>query len=108
VSTRDITLLSRQIASLFEAQVSALRIFRLLGTETENPTLQRTLTAVGDDLQAGTSISQALSKHPSIFSDFYVNMVRAGEEAGKLDQTFQFLADYLDRSYAILTKTETP
>ncbi len=105
VSTRDITLLSRQIASLFEAQVSALRIFRLLGTETENPTLQRTLTAVGDDLQAGTSISQALSKHPSIFSDFYVNMVRAGEEAGKLDQTFQFLADYLDRSYAILTKT---
>ena len=105
VSSREMVVLSRQIASLFEAQVSALRIFRLLSGESENQTLQKTLTSVGDDLQSGSSISKALEKHPAVFSEFYVNMVRAGEEAGKLDQTFQFLADYLDRSYAILSKT---
>ncbi len=105
VSGRDMVILSRQIATLFEAQVSALRVFRLLAAESTNPLLQRTLASIGDELQGGSSIAKALQKYPAVFSDFYVNMVRAGEEAGKLDQTFQFLADYLDRSYAIVSKT---
>jgi type IV pilus assembly protein PilC len=104
VSNRDLVILSRQIATLFEAQVSALRTFRLLGEQAEKPLIRRTLTEVSDDLQAGNAISKALAKHPKVFSEFYVNMVRAGEESGKLDQTFQFLADYLDRSYELLTK----
>jgi type IV pilus assembly protein PilC len=106
VSTREIVLLSRQISTLFEAQVSALRIFRLLASESDKPLLRRVLTEVADDLQAGTTISKALSKHPKVFTAFYVNMVRAGEEAGKLDETFIYLADYLDRSYEILTKAK--
>ncbi len=104
VSNSDIVLLSRQIATLFEAQVSALRIFRLLAAESEKPLLQRVLTEVADDLQAGTPISKALAKHPKVFSAFYVSMVRAGEESGKLDETFLYLADYLDRTYAIVSK----
>lgn len=104
VSTKDIVLLSRQISTLFAAQVSALRVFRLLASEAEKPLLQRTLTEVADDLQAGTSISKALAKHDKVFSAFYVNMVKAGEESGKLDDTFLYLADYLDRNYAILSK----
>lgn len=104
VATRDVVLLSREIATLFEAQVSALRIFRLLASESEKPLLRKTLTVVADDIQAGSSISKALSKHPKVFSDFYTNMVRAGEEAGKLDETFLYLADYLDRSYEVLSK----
>lgn len=104
VSNSDVVLLSRQIATLFEAQVSALRIFRLLAAESEKPLLQRVLTEVADDLQAGSPISKALSKHPKVFSTFYVSMVRAGEESGKLDETFLYLADYLDRTYAIVSK----
>lgn len=104
VASKDVVLLSRQVSTLFEAQVSALRIFRLLAAEAEKPILRRTLTQVADDLQAGSPISKALSKHPKVFSDFYVNMVRSGEESGKLDETFQYLADYLDRSYAIVSK----
>lgn len=106
VDTKDVVLLSRQIATLFEAQVSALRVFRLLASETEKPLMQRILTEVADDLQAGSPISKALSKHPKAFSTFYVNMVRAGEEAGKLDETFLYLADYLDRSYEIASKAK--
>ncbi len=104
VSNKDVVLLSRQIATLFEAQVSALRIFRLLASESEGPMLQRVLTEVADELQAGSPISKSLSKHPKVFSTFYVNMVRAGEESGKLDETFLFLADYLDRTYDIVSK----
>ena len=104
VSTKDIVILSRQIATLFEAQVSALRSFKLLAAESENRTLSRKISEVGDDLQSGMSISQALNKHPSVFSPFYVNMVRSGEESGKLSETFSYLADYMERTYELTSK----
>ena len=101
---KDVVILSRQLATLFEAQVSALRIFRLLSEETPNQALRVKLGNIADDLQGGTSISNALARHPDVFSSFYVNMVRSGEEVGKLDQTFNYLADYLDRTYEITSK----
>jgi type IV pilus assembly protein PilC len=104
ISSRNLVLLSRQIATLFEAQVSALRIFRLLAEQAEKPYVRRVLQEISDDLQGGNSISKSLAKHPKVFSSFYVNMVRAGEESGKLDQTFLFLADYIDRSYELTAK----
>ncbi|MEY4747218.1 MAG: hypothetical protein RLZZ416_267 [Candidatus Parcubacteria bacterium] len=104
VTNADIVMLSRQITTLFEAQVSALRAFRLLAAEARTPALADKLTAVANDLQSGSSISAALARHPEVFSAFYVNMVRAGEESGKLDETFSFLADYLDRNYEITQK----
>jgi len=104
ISGKDIVILSRQLSTLFEAQVSALRIFRLLGGETENHVLGAKLTTIADDLQSGSSISGALAKHPKVFSEFYVNMVKAGEESGKLNETFSYLADYLDRTYELTSK----
>ncbi len=104
VSVKDIVILSRQVAVLFEAEVSALRVFRLLAQETPKPLLRETLTQVADDLQGGSSINKALLKHPKIFSPFYVNMVRAGEESGRLSETLLYLADYLDRSYEVTSK----
>ncbi len=106
VSGKDIVLLSRQVATLFEAQVSALRIFRLLSAETDNQILKEILLAVADDIQGGSSISRALAKHPAVFSSFYVSMVRSGEESGKIDQTFSFLADYLERTYEVTAKAK--
>ncbi|HCR52639.1 TPA: hypothetical protein DIV48_03300 [Candidatus Kaiserbacteria bacterium] len=106
VSNKDVVILSRQIATLFEAQVPALRVFRLLASEVDNKKLATVLSQVGDDLQGGSPISKALSRHPTIFTVFYVNMVRAGEESGRLSETFVYLADYLDRSYDILSKAE--
>ncbi len=106
VKSKDIVLLSRQIATLFEAQVSALRIFRLLSTETENSILRARLSDVADDLQSGSNISDALAKHPKVFSSFFVSMVRTGEETGKLDTTFSYLADYIDRTYEVTAKAK--
>lgn len=106
VASKDIVIVTRQMATLFEAQVSALRVFRLLSSETDHPVLKRSLGQVADDLQEGSSISAALEKHPHIFSDFYVSMVKVGEESGKLSQVFVYLADYLDRTYAVTTKAK--
>ncbi len=104
VSSKDIVILSRQMATLFQAQVSALRIFTLIGSQVDNPTLKKYLVQIAEDLQGGSSISKALSRHPDAFSAFYVNMVRSGEESGKLDETFNYLADYLDRTYEVTSK----
>lgn len=104
VSIREVVILSRQIATLFEAQVSALKVFGLLAGESENPLLRKALTEVVDDLRGGSPISKALAKHPKIFSDFYVNMVKVGEESGKLQEVFLHMADYLDRTYEVTSK----
>jgi type IV pilus assembly protein PilC len=106
VSSKDIVILSRQMSTLFEAQVSALRVFELLSSQSEKPAIRRKLGEVASDLQAGSTISDALSKHPEMFSPFYVNMVKSGEESGKLDQTLLYLADYLDRTHEVTSKVK--
>lgn len=106
IKNKDIVIFSRQIATLFEAQVPALRIFRLLAAEVDNKQLAQALSEVADDIQGGSPISKALSRHPKAFSTFFVNMVRAGEESGRLSETFDYLADYLDRSYELLNKAQ--
>ena len=106
VSNKDVVILSRQMATLFQSQISALRVFRLLSSQSGNLTLQKYLTSIADDLQGGSSISNALAKYPDAFSSFYVNMVRSGEESGKLDETFGYLADYLDRTYEVTSKAK--
>lgn len=106
VSNKDIVILSRQLATLFSAQVSALRIFRLLATENDNPKLARHLSDIAENLQGGNLISTSMEKHKDVFSSFYISMVKAGEETGKLDETFVFLADYMDRTYAVTQKAK--
>jgi len=106
VSNKEIVILSRQIATLFGAQVSALRVFKLLGAEHPNPLVRKTFMQIGDDIQGGMQLSKAMGKHPKIFSPFYCNMVFAGEESGRLEETFEHLAGYLDRSYAVTSKAQ--
>jgi type IV pilus assembly protein PilC len=105
VPLRDVVVMSRQLATLFASQISALKAFTLLSENAENKMLAAQLRGVGDDLQAGSSISDALAKYPDTFSEFYVNMIKAGEESGKLNETFEYLAQYLDRQYSLTSKT---
>ena len=104
VKEKDIVIFSRQIATLFQSGVSALRSFRLVAAETENPELKRILNIIGDDIQSGSSISSSMSKYNNVFGNFYSNMIKAGEESGKLDESFNYLADYMDRNFDITEK----
>ena len=104
VTNADVVMISRQITTLFEAQVSALRAFKLLAAEARTPQLAEKLSDIANDIQSGSPISTALSQHPDMFSSFYVNMVKSGEETGKLDETFSYLADHMDRNYELTQK----
>lgn len=104
VSPKEVSIISRQIATLLEAHVPALKTFRLIASEAENPLVAKKFTEISDDIQNGVPISEALFKHPSLFSDFYVNIVRGGEETGKLSEAFLMLAEYLERSYELMAK----
>lgn len=106
VKNKEIVILSKQLATLFEAQVSALRVFRLISSETKNSIIKNALTEIASDISDGSSISKAMAKHPKVFSEFYVNMIIAGEESGKLSQTFNYLSDYLERSYELTSKVK--
>jgi type IV pilus assembly protein PilC len=106
IPMKDIVIMSRQMSTLFESQVSALKAFNLLSENTANKDLSIILNDVGEDIKGGVYISVALSKHKEAFSEFYVNMIKAGEESGKLTQAFSYLADYLDRQYQLSSKTK--
>lgn len=106
VSARDVVIISRQLSTLFEAKVPVVDSLKVLSSEAANPTLKKHLGEILEDIQGGTSISGALAKHPQVFSNFYVSMVRSGEESGKLDEVFLYLADYLERSYDLSTKAK--
>lgn len=106
IKTREIVILSRQMSTLFEAKVPVIESFKLIAGETENVKLKNILIAVTDDIKGGLPISQSLAKHPEVFSQFYVNMIKAGEEAGKLEQIFGYLADYMERYYELTAKTK--
>lgn len=104
ISPKDIAILSRQIATLLGAHVPALKTFRFVATEAESPFVAKTFNEISDDIQNGVPISDALAKHPDIFSEFYINMVRGGEESGGLSETFAALAEQLERSSELISK----
>ncbi len=106
IKSRDIVILSRQLSTLFEAKVPVMTSLQLLAAETENPALSKKLMELLDDIQGGAPISEAMSKHPDVFSKFFTSMVRSGEESGKLDEVFSYLASYLERSYELASKAK--
>lgn len=106
VSQKDIVVLSRQLATLFEAKVPVVVALRTLISELDSPVLRREMAGLLDEVQGGMPLSQAMERHPKVFSSFFVNMVRSAEESGKLDETFRYLADYLERSYELSSKAK--
>src|SRR3989344_3642544 len=104
VKMQDVVVLSRQISTLFESKVPIVNSFKVIIGETQNKSLQRQLSEVLDDIQGGMALWQALSRPPQVFSKFYVSMIRSGEESGKLDEIFKFLADYLERTFELQRK----
>lgn len=104
VKQKDVVLFSRQLATLFEAQIPIVHALRTLASEITKLKFKNAITEIMNDVTGGTALSQAMGKHPNIFSTFYVNLIRAGEESGKLQDVFTYLADYLERSYYLTIK----
>ncbi|MBI4134858.1 MAG: type II secretion system F family protein [Candidatus Sungbacteria bacterium] len=106
VKQKDTVLLSRQLATLFEAKVPVIQALKTLVNESTSLPLKEAMAAILDEVNGGSSLSAAMGKQSHIFSSFYVNMVRSGEESGKLQEVFIYLADYMERSFVLSSKAK--
>lgn len=104
VSQKDVVIFSRQLATLFEARIPIVTALKTLVGETSKPALRAAIAEILDDVAGGMALSQAVAKHSSIFSVFYIHLIRSGEESGKLQEVFTYLADHMERSYYLTSK----
>lgn len=101
IAPEELALLTRQLATLVGARLPLVDCLSALIEQTENARTKRVLSQVREQVTEGSSLADALKAHPRVFSDLYVNMVRAGEASGALDLVLLRLADYTE-SYAQL------
>jgi type IV pilus assembly protein PilC len=101
VKSKDLTVFSRQFATMINSGLSMLRALSVLEEQTENKKLAEVIGSVRADVEAGISLSDALEKHPKVFSRLYVSMVRAGEIGGILDEVLNRLAAQLEKDDSI-------
>lgn len=92
IKLKEIAIMSRQLATMINAGLSLIRALTILTEQTENKTLQGILNTVRSDVETGVSFSAALAKHPKVFPPLMINMVKAGETGGFLDQTLLSVA----------------
>lgn len=104
VKLKEMTTFSRQLATLVSAQVPLLLSLQALAKQTENEYLRDTILEVENDVEGGAVLSKALSRHPKIFSNFFVNMVKAGEVSGGMEKSLNYLADYLEKQHDLNNK----
>ncbi len=97
VKAAELTVMTRQLATMVSSGMTLLRSFYVLEDQVENPKLKDTLSAVREDIEAGLNFSDALEKHPKVFGELYVAMVRAGEAGGVLEQSLDRTADQLEK-----------
>jgi type IV pilus assembly protein PilC len=107
VKVREIAVFARQFATMINAGLTMLRALNILAEQTANPVLAKAIDGVRTDVQVGASLSQALARHPKIFTKLFVSMVKAGETAGVLDQVLLQLATTLERQAALRTKVRS-
>jgi type IV pilus assembly protein PilC len=97
VPLKDLAVFTRQFSVMIDAGLPILQCLEILAGQAQNKVFQRTLMAVRDDIEAGSSLAGALRKHPMVFDDLYCNLVAAGEAGGILDTILQRLAAYLEK-----------
>ncbi|MCW5933032.1 MAG: type II secretion system F family protein [Fimbriimonadia bacterium] len=98
---------SRQFATMVDAGIPILRCLDILQTQTKDPCLKDTLDTVRRDVKSGMSLNEAMAKHPGVFSTLYVNMIRAAELGGILDQILDRLSMFLEKDLEIKQKVKS-
>jgi type IV pilus assembly protein PilC len=102
----EIAAFTHQLAALVGAGLPLLSALQVLREQADTPGLAAALQTVQADIEAGRALSQALARHPQVFSSFYIGMVRAGEVAGSMDETLQRVAAYLEREVRLRRKLQ--
>lgn len=104
VKIQDLVIFSRQLSVTVSATIPLVQGLKILVNQTESPTLKMIISEVADDVEGGAKLSSALSRHPEVFSDFFVNIIKSGETSGKLDEVLNYLADQQEKDYDLISK----
>jgi len=104
ITTGDIALFSRQLATMLAAGIPLVQAFEIVGTGHENAAMQKLILSIKADVEGGSSLHEALAKHPLYFDDLFVNLVESGEQAGALETLLDKIATYKEKTEAIKKK----
>lgn len=104
ISPADIAIFSRQLATMLDSGVPLVQAFEIIGRGHEKPSMQNLLLNIKSDIEGGTSLSEALQKHPRYFDGLYCNLVLAGEQAGVLDTLLDKIATYKEKTESLKKK----
>ena len=107
IKPKDLTVLTRQLAILLDAGLPLIRSLKTLSRQASNPVVKKTLEETADTVEAGATFSEALAQHPKSFDKLYLNMVRAGEAAGKLELILSRLATFREKAQKIQGKVKS-
>jgi len=104
ITSEDIALFARQLATMLQAGIPMVQCFDIIGNGHDKPSMQKLVLAIKGDVEAGTSLHEALGKHPLYFDDLFVNLVEAGEHAGALETLLDKVATYKEKTEALKKK----
>jgi len=107
IKTRDIVIFTRQFATMINSGLPLVQSLNILAMQTESPKLKDVTRAVVYDVEAGNTLADAFSKHPTAFTQLYVNMVAAGEAGGILDTILLRLATFLEKNDKLVRKVKS-
>jgi type IV pilus assembly protein PilC len=106
VKPEDIAVFSRQLATMLAAGIPLVQSFEIVGNGNDKPKMQKLILDIKADVEGGTSLHEALGKHPLHFDDLYVNLVEAGEQAGALETLLDKIATYKEKTEALKKKVK--
>ena len=106
VPMKDVVIFTRQFSTMINAGLPLVQALDILSKQSDNKALQQVTRAVVFDVESGTTVSDALARHPKVFTDLYVNMVAAGEAGGILDTILMRLATFLEKADALMRKVK--
>ncbi|MEC1179245.1 type II secretion system F family protein [Metasolibacillus meyeri] len=107
VKNQDFVIYCRQFATLIRAGVSIVEATNILARQSTSKPLKRALEQVEDDVRSGIAFSQAVSKHPKVFPELFINMMRSGEATGNIDSTLERLANMFEKQYNLKKKVQS-
>src|SRR6201996_1083505 len=106
VKSEDIAVFSRQLATMLAAGIPLVQAFEIVGNGSDKPAMQKLVLDIKADVEGGTSLHEALGKHPLHFDDLFVNLVEAGEQAGALESLLDKVATYKEKTEALKKKVK--
>jgi type IV pilus assembly protein PilC len=106
VNAGDIAIFSRQLATMLAAGIPLVQAFEIVGSGNDKPAMQKLILDIKVDVEGGTSLHEALGKHPLYFDDLFVNLVQAGEQAGALESLLDKVATYKEKTEALKKKVK--